>query len=62
MNRVKSVLDECKGISEIKNDELMSENYRLVVEKVGQLMNEEVSDDLVMDIMKLQKLAHEVQN
>ena len=59
---VKSVLDECKGISEIKNDELMSENYRLVVEKVGQLMNEEVSDDLVMDIMKLQKLAHEVQN
>ena len=51
-----------KNVSEIKNDELMSENYRLVVEKVGQLMNEEVSDDLVMDIMKLQKLAHEVQN
>ena len=61
MNRIKNVLDECRNISEIKNDKLMSENYELVVEKVDQLMTEEVSDDLVMDIMKLQKLAHEVQ-
>ena len=62
INRVKKVLDECKDIHEIKNDKVMSENYKLAIDKVKQLMSEEISDGLIMNIMKLQKLAHEVQS
>jgi len=60
MNRVREVLGGAVEIKEIKSDSMMAEGFKLVMGKLDDLLDQEVSDNLIIEIMKLQRLAHEV--
>lgn len=62
VSRLERELDKAIGVDDVKSDETMVSGIKEVRSLLQQAKSQPVDDDMLSNIMKLQKLVHEVKN
>ena len=61
LGRLKNVLSESLSSDEIKSDNNMLQNAKIVLSKLENFAEQPINESMVRDILKMQQLAQEIE-
>jgi len=62
IDRLRSTLQKGLDVNEIKEDEIMTENTQKIIQILDDIKNKKLSEQAIVDILKIQKLVSEIQS